>query len=188
MLTNEQTTTIIIVTMLCAIMVLIAVIFIMALVFFKNKTHENAESDKKFKIKNNDDLPKEGTCFVHPLENAKTICAICSNLLCQNCNRDYDHLHFCPTHFETFIAYNWKPVTTVIAHPNRPLDGLALHHFKDNLWQSHKTPSYIVTHYKIDVESDQIESYIQLYVREEEYEMINSKLIQHELKKSTISQ
>lgn len=122
-----------------------------------------------------------GYCVAHSREIAVAMCAICGDLVCDECHRGHDSLHFCTKHFETFLRYKWKVLDTVITTPNNPEKGLYLYQFKQNEWSAKNIPSYIMTHYKIDVESDSIESHLHLFVREDDLEQLKEILSHYHL-------
>jgi hypothetical protein len=76
-------------------------------------------------------------------------------------------MFFCKDHFKTYANNKWKQITDLKTNANTPEDGVFIYDFKRKMWSKKSIPSYVLTHYKINVEEDLIESYIQLYVREE---------------------
>ena len=109
-----------------------------------------------------------GYCHNHHTEKAVATCGICGDLLCEECVREYETLNFCPEHFDLYIRHDWDVVETVKTTPNEAHKSFYLYDFKKREWEKNQTATYIMTHYKIDVTSDEIESHISLYgIREE---------------------
>jgi hypothetical protein len=185
---GENGFVLVVAALLLLVLGLLSTLVFLVLKLLKNNPDIITNSPKTLKTnKPSSHHQNEGMCHYHSNEAARAQCAICSDLLCQQCNREYEHLHFCPTHFELYTSHQWRPLTTVVTRPQTPQHGVALYEFKENLWDNKKIPSYVVTHYKIDVETDQIESYIQLYVREEEFTLLSS-LYDVQKEKGSISQ
>ena len=119
------------------------------------KLSEEAIVEKYF-CDNHPDLPSVGTCL------------ICENVFCDKCLIEHDSLYFCKEHFKIFANNKWKQITDVKTTPDTPEDGLFIYHFKRQIWREKEIPSFVLTHYKINIEEDYIESYIQLNVIENE--------------------
>ena len=85
-------------------------------------------------------------------------------------------MHFCKEHFRTFANNKWKQITDVRTTPDTPEDGLFIYNFKRDLWQDKNIPTFVMTHYKINIENDFIESFIQLNVREEDVEKLTVQI------------
>jgi len=117
-----------------------------------------------------------GYCAHHAHEKATATCAICNDLLCEECTAEYESLNFCPQHFELFLKHNWSVVETVKTTPDEAHKSFFLYEFKKNSWSHEKTPTYIMTDYKIDVTTDRIESHISLYAIAEDVEQLKGKL------------
>lgn len=125
-------------------------------------------------------LPRpEGYCELHTQEKAVTICAVCSKSLCEECASEGEGLYFCADHFQLYLEHDWATITNMKTSPDNPKDGLIIYQFKDDLWSKQQIPSFIVTHYRINIESDFIESYVQLHVRKEDEEVLVQKLKGH---------
>lgn len=113
---------------------------------------------EKYYCENHPDVPSTGACL------------ICEDVFCEQCLIEHEGLYFCKEHFKIFASNKWKQITDVKTTPNTPEDGLYIYHFKRHLWKDKKIPSFVLTHYKINIEEDFIESFIQLNVVEEKAE------------------
>jgi len=149
----------------------------------QDKKHEENSRSEEVVREHNSSKPEKnplapaiGICFKHPEQIAVSACAICAQLLCENCVREHETLQFCPEHFEMFLNYKWVEIETVATTPQTPERGMYLYEFKERSWNDSGKPSYIMTHYKINVENDLIESYIKLYVREEDIQELKAKI------------
>ena len=114
-------------------------------------------------------------CDLHPDERAVAICSVCKTALCETCVRQDDNINFCGTHFRTYISHEWVELTSVKTTANDPEKGIHVYHFQEELWNKEKLPTFIVTHYKIDVTDDQIESHVKLMVRKDDEEELKVK-------------
>jgi hypothetical protein len=105
-------------------------------------------------------------CENHPESPSVAGCLICEDVYCEKCIIEHNGMHFCKEHFKIFANNKWKQITDVKTTPETPEEGLFIYHFKRKIWREDKTPSFVLTHYKINIESDIIESFIQLNVRD----------------------
>ena len=119
---------------------------------------------EKYYCENHPDIPSTGTCL------------ICEDVFCESCLIEHEGLYFCKEHFKVFANNKWKQITDVRTTPNTPEDGLFIYHFKRHLWKDRKIPSFVLTHYKINLEEDFIESFIQLNVTESEAEVLTEDI------------
>lgn len=110
---------------------------------------------EKYYCENHQDIASVGTCLM------------CEDVFCEKCLIEHESLYFCKEHFKTFANNKWKQITDVRTTPNTPEDGLYIYHFKRHIWKDQKEPSFVLTHYKINIDEDYIESFIQLNVVEE---------------------
>lgn len=119
---------------------------------------------EKYYCENHPDVPSVGSCL------------ICEDVFCEQCLIEHDSLYFCKEHFKTFANNKWKQITDVRTTPNTPEDGLYIYHFKRHIWHDKKIPSFVLTHYKINIEEDYIESFIQLNVVEDKAEELQGEI------------
>lgn len=114
--------------------------------------------------------PKKGELFCpnHPDEPGETTCAICDRLFCRNCIKPFKTMHFCKEHMPLVMKNNWDEVLTLKTSTTDPEHGVRLYERKKDLFLSQEVPTYIETHYKIDVDHDHIETYLVLFgIRED---------------------
>ena len=143
-------------------------------VFFKKGSSQSSskqeDHDKKiFKsIGPTANTPTLSTCEFHEDVKAVNVCAICGSQICEHCVREDENIVFCPDHFKTYVDHKWVEITNIRTTADTPEASAHVHEFKKKIWKKESTPTFIVTHYKIDLENDQIESYVKLMVREEE--------------------
>ncbi len=122
-------------------------------------------------------------CSFHSEEHAVSTCAICHQSICQSCYRETDGLHFCSEHLRTYTENQWALLSQVRSSVEQPEDGLEVYLFKTQLWDKDLTPSYLVTHYQIDVQGDYVETLTSLYVKESELESLQEQF--HAYKKAS---
>ncbi|MBC7429482.1 MAG: hypothetical protein H7336_12765 [Bacteriovorax sp.] len=115
-------------------------------------------------------------CENHPDTSSAGACLICEDVFCEKCLIEHDSLYFCKEHFRVFANNKWKQITDVKTTPNKPDDGLFIYHFKRHIWRDNETPSFVLTHYKINIEEDFIESFIQLNVIEKDAERLSDEI------------
>lgn len=115
-------------------------------------------------------------CIHHKDAPSVGSCLICEEVFCVDCLVDHESMHFCKEHFRTFASFKWKQITDERTTPDTPEDGLYIYNFKRDLWLNKNIPSFVMTHYKINIENDYIESFIQLNVREDDVEKLSQEL------------
>lgn len=115
-------------------------------------------------------------CNNHPEAQSIGSCLICEDVYCEKCLVEHEGLYFCKEHFKIFANNKWQQITDVKTTPDTPIDGLYVYHFKRKIWKENNVPAYILTHYKINIENDFIESFIQLYVREQEADKLSNDI------------
>ena len=118
-------------------------------------------------------------CIHHQEAPSAGSCLICEEVFCVDCLVDHESMHFCKEHFRTYAHYKWKQISDERTTPDTPEDGLYIYNFKRDLWLNKNIPSFVMTHYKINIENDYIESFIQLNVREDDVEKLSTELKKH---------
>lgn len=111
-------------------------------------------------------------CVNHPQDHGNGMCAICSEVFCEECIKEHEGLTFCRPHFRLFISHEWEAVETVKTTPETPETAFPMYDFKKTLWEKEGLPAVISTHYKINIDTDTIESYVKLLVRSDELESL----------------
>ncbi|MCE3012707.1 MAG: hypothetical protein LW878_06530 [Proteobacteria bacterium] len=120
----------------------------------------------------------EANCHLHPNEPSEAACAICDDYFCKTCIKTYENKHFCKEHSGFFLNFKWKDVYTLKSTPNDPEAGVRVVEWKKEIWKKEAIPLYIQTHYKIDVDGDEIESWVVLFAKEADSEDIKRRLTQ----------
>lgn len=133
-------------------------------------------ADKFAHIKRPEMIVEKFHCHNHPDQESVGSCLICEDVFCENCLIEHESMHFCRDHFRLFANSRWKQITDVRTTPDTPEEGLFIYNFKRDMWKEKSIPSFVITHYKINVEEDYIESFIQLNVREEDVEELSREL------------
>lgn len=126
----------------------------------------------KIKKLSEESISEKFFCENHPEVPSVGGCLICEEVFCEKCLIEHENMYFCKEHFKTFANNKWKQITDIKTTPNTPEDGLFIYHFKRHIWKEKKTPSFVLTHYKINIDEDFIESFIQLNVLENEAEKL----------------
>ncbi len=112
------------------------------------------------------------TCIHHKDAPSVGSCLICEEVFCADCLVDHESMHFCKEHFRTYANFKWKQITDTRTTPDHPEEGVYIHNFKRDIWINKNIPSFVMTHYKINIENDYIESFIQLNVRLEDVDKL----------------
>tara|TARA_R110000868_G_scaffold55424_5_gene172318 strand:- start:8628 stop:9164 length:537 start_codon:yes stop_codon:yes gene_type:complete len=176
-----DTQTLLIALIIVLTLVVVALLVLVCIVLFKFNIFTASKSEhESSKVKDGHSVTEQYTCFNHETQNAIATCAICENAICEDCHKDWDGLHLCPEHFGLYSKHKWIEIAEIRTTPQEPENGHKLYHFKHSLWSDDKTPTYLITHYKIDVDGDFVESWVKLYVREEEADHLLNRFKVHE--------
>lgn len=178
----DTTLMIIIILLLVLIIILCVIAGLIFVNYLKAQKHENLQSPQPPETENSVTSPGTGTCRNHDTKNSVGICAICEEEFCIDCLKQIDKVNLCPEHFNTFADNIWHPITNQRTTPEEPEHGVYIYKFKQHLWKDLGIPSYIINEYKIQVENDFIETYVQLHVKEDDRESLSNKI--HEFKGS----
>lgn len=167
----------ILLVLIVVILLLLVVIGIMAFVLFqKIKAPEHQSLKEVEKPFGPDDFKKIFEDSKKQSEPILGLCSICEKELTKNDHFEIDNLHFCKEHFQTYTDKKWVAITNQLTTANTPEAGVYIYNFKKNLWEKEKIPTYIQCEYKIDVINDQIETYVQLHVVEEQAEILKNRI------------
>jgi hypothetical protein len=106
-------------------------------------------------------------CVNHSEEPGEVTCGICDELFCKACIKPFKSLHFCREHLPLIMRHEWQEVLTIKTSTQDPDQGVNLYQAKKQLFLSRDIPSYIETHYKINVDHDYIETYLVVFAMAE---------------------
>ena len=107
-------------------------------------------------------------CKTHLEKRATGGCQICEHTFCEDCLEKFRNILLCPKHHQLDIKANWIPIKNVMLSSENPRPGIRLQELKETLWKNENLPAYIITHYRINLEMDEIESHMDLYVRKQD--------------------
>lgn len=121
--------------------------------------------------------PKRADLFCpnHTDEPGETMCAICDQLYCRACIKPFKSLHFCKEHLPLIMRHDWDEVLTIKTSTHDPEQGVRLYDMKKEIFKKTSLPTYVETHYKINVDQDYIETYLVVYAQKEEIENARQK-------------
>jgi hypothetical protein len=125
--------------------------------------------------------PKRADLFCpnHSEEPGEAACAICDLLFCKACIKPFKTMHFCKEHIPLIMRNEWEEVIKIKTSTHDPEQGVRLYDFKKKLFHIKNLPTFIETHYKINVDQDYIETYLVMFAIKEDSEKV-SKAIQEE--------
>lgn len=139
-----------------------------------NNAKETVLKDEKNKTQNSIQNHEE-MCVHHQDREASGVCNICEQSFCKECIKEHDGLSFCSTHLKYFLSHEWLSLQTIKTTPEDPHEALHLYDFKRRLWAQKGTPLVVRTHYKINIEADYIESYVELLCSKNDESEVASK-------------
>lgn len=115
-------------------------------------------------------------CPNHPDEPGEVTCAICDKLYCKACIKPFKTLHFCKEHLPLIMRHDWDEVLTLKTSTTDPEQGVRLYDIKKELLEKENLPTYIETHYKINVDQDYIETYLVLFAIKDDVTKLKDRL------------
>ncbi|WP_372655788.1 hypothetical protein [Halobacteriovorax sp.] len=174
--TIDTTLMVIIILLLVLILVLVVIAGLIFINYLKSTKQQNTTTQTTTEELNPVTKPGIGTCKNHEHKNSVGICAICEEEFCVDCLKQIDKVNLCPEHFNTFADNIWHPITNQRTTPDDPEEGVYIYQFKQHLWKEKGIPSYILNEYKIQVENDYIETYVQLHVKENDQEALKKEI------------
>lgn len=109
--------------------------------------------------------PKRNDLFCpnHTDEPGEATCAVCDRYFCKACIRPFKALHFCKEHLQLIMRHDWDEVLTVKTSTQDPEEGVRLYEIKKQLFEEMNLPTYVETHYKINLDQDYIETYLVVF-------------------------
>lgn len=111
-------------------------------------------------------------CPNHTDEPGEVVCAICDKLYCKACIKPFKTMHFCKEHLPLIMRFDWDEVLTIKTSTTDPEKGVRLYDIKKQVFEQKNIPTYVETHYKINVDQDYIETYLVLYAIKENVEAV----------------
>ncbi len=114
-------------------------------------------------------------CPNHPEEPGEVTCGICDKIFCQSCIKPFKSLHFCREHLPLVMNHQWEEVMTVKTSTQDPEHGVRVYDLKKEIFEKEELPTYVETHYKINVDHDLIETYLVVFAMQEQMEKIKAK-------------
>lgn len=142
----------------------------------KFRATSNSESNSRGNVSNQYKISERSSCPFHSENSPVGTCLICEEAFCEECLIEHESLYFCKEHFRTYADYQWEKITDILTTPDTPEASMHVHNFKRDLWKYEKIPTFVLTHYKINVNDDHIESYVQLHVRVEDKDSLEKRL------------
>lgn len=174
----------IILILLLSIFIGLALYLIFKLVIKKEKVADveqieqnKTEAKPRAKIANQFKIREGFHCPNHKDNSPVGTCLICEEAFCEECLIEHESLYFCKEHFRTYADHEWEKITDILTTADTPEASMHVYDFKRDLWKFEKIPTFVLTHYKINVTDDLIESYVQLHVRIEEKETLEKRLL-----------
>lgn len=118
----------------------------------------------------------ELACPNHPSEPGETICAICDLHYCHACVKPFKSMYLCKEHMPLVMGNEWGEVLTIKSSASDPEKGVRLYDMKKELYRDDDLPSYIETHYKLNVDHDSIETYLVMFARVDDLASVKRKV------------
>lgn len=115
-------------------------------------------------------------CPNHPDEPGEVSCGICDKIFCDSCIKPFKSLHFCREHLPLVMNNQWEEVVTVKTSTQDPENGVRIYDIKKEIFEKDELPSYVETHYKINIDQDHIETYLVVFAMSGQVEVIKEKM------------
>ena len=108
----------------------------------------------------------ESHCPLHPDKPTSGKCAMCEKDFCSQCLFSQNGPLFCRQHLNLYLSTTWAELGEVKTNAMTPHTAEHIYQTKKILLEKDDIPSFILTNYKINTETDTIESYVCLCVPE----------------------
>jgi hypothetical protein len=153
--------------------IIVLLIGVLTFIIFKLLAQKNVPQENRPVADSKPIVPHQAivekySCHNHKDQPTIGSCLMCEDVFCENCLIEHEGMFFCKDHFRVYANHKWKQITDLKTSAKTPEEGLFIYELKREAWSKKGIPSFVLTHYKINVEDDLIESYIQLHVREED--------------------
>jgi hypothetical protein len=166
----------ILVVLIFAIVILVAVVAFMAFFFLKFQKEQKAQATITLETKSTKKpLMDVRHCSVHDDLAAVAACAVCDEYFCSDCLRQHENLYFCSTHLHLFLDSEWKEYESIQTSTDDPERGVRFYELKKKLWSEKNIPMVILTHYKIDVDTDTINTFLKVLVRDLDLKLVKKE-------------
>ncbi len=147
------------------VMLLLLIVFgLAAYIFFYGKADQDKKETPPQQILDKETLKEIMSQTNKNEKKIVALCNVCETELEEQDHFEIDNLHFCKEHYNIFIKNEWSEISNQKTTADTPEAGIYIYNFQRDLWHSEKIPSFIVCEYKIDVNTDQIETYVKLNV------------------------
>lgn len=176
---------IIVIFLFLIIIILMGIVAALLFLFFKQqKAQDDQEKVEKpkGKIRKVKFEPIHGHCTTHKDVKAAGLCNICEKSFCEECLHTHESLNFCHEHYPIFLGSQWEEVTSVHTTPDEPERGTFIYQCKKEIWEKESLPTYLQTHYKINPDTDQIESIVCLYAPKDILQLVKERLTKFKTK------
>ncbi len=113
-------------------------------------------------------------CIDHPDNFSNGKCSISLEPLCEQCLSKQGDMVIGRKYLDIFLENEWTEIQMV-----KDEKEIKKRYFeiKQDLWENESLPTIIQGHFKINVETDEIEPYIVLFAPEEKAELVREKFI-----------
>ena len=160
-------------------LLLAAALGLLAWLLLKNQRESSSQGPLPLPRRPRISAEPESQCPNHPDRPTSGTCALCEKSFCDQCLSSPDGPSFCREHIGIYLGTTWAELGEVRTTPNSPHAAEHLYRVKKELLEGGEIPSFILTNYKINTESDSIESYVCLCVPQDKREEILQKIDQH---------
>lgn len=115
-------------------------------------------------------------CSDHPDIPAYKQCALSGEYLCQNCITKQSDVWVGKKYMDLYLDTNWEELLMISNTEDNKDSIQKIMEKKRGLWEGESLPVIVQGHYKINVENDDIESYMVILVRPEDRERVQREL------------
>lgn len=163
------------------IIVFIGVLLFIGLRFIKlqesKKTSHQSDIAKPIDLDldNHSQNTSRSICIDHPEELSLNICSISEQPYCEKCIIKHDETWVAKKHLDILVNSKWQEILN-FEQTNNVVEVEKIKSIKLKLWENHSIPILIQGNYKIDVEDDQIHSFMVIKARMQDLEIVQKEL------------
>lgn len=115
-------------------------------------------------------------CKDHPDEYSNGKCSISGDSYCEICLTKQDDIKIARKYLDLYLDHKWQELFMVPSGKENKDLMERIYNVKMDLWKTQSLPVIVQGHFKINIHDDQIEEYIVVLAREEDQALVREKL------------
>lgn len=114
-------------------------------------------------------------CVDHASEISVGVCSISGESYCEHCLATYNNMKFAKKFLDIYLSSDWPELTTIAETIGNKDLIERIYKAKKELWLERALPVIVQGQYKINIDTDEIESFVVILTRIEDQETIKNE-------------